>query len=289
VGIRPCHNTRSTSRSPQGENVNFHLAKLNLPGLCFGGGLRVVGKERQEDIDNLCILKVPTSKETQERAPLDSPVGVEEGILVPILKKDTSPPIKQAQPVIKINENPTPAALQESPATSDDNTVPSSVLKKTSPTPAKGDEPPTTQAPSSGRLILKGLEQRTNYIIDRQNKMYIVHDENEQESRFHVEDFVGLFPSWPIIEMSIAPIGSTKDERMTNIVQSFASLFAEIKYVDDTAAIAPINIYNDGKDNFITDRLGLPDNFTKLGKWLMISGGSWVFEKKEKGNGEVFT
>jgi hypothetical protein len=57
---------------------------------------------------------------------------------------------------------------------------------------------------------------------------------------------------------------------------------------DETAAIAPINIYDDSKDNFIVDRSGLPDNFTKLGKWLMISGGSWVFEKKEKGNSKVF-
>jgi hypothetical protein len=47
-------------------------------------------------------------------------------------------------------------------------------------------------------------------------------------------------------------------------------------------------MYKDGKDSFIKDRSGLPDNFTKLGKWLMISGGSWVFEKKEKGKGEVF-
>ncbi len=66
-------------------------------------------------------------------------------------------------------------------------------------------------------------------------------------------------------------------------------LFNEIKYVDNTAAIAPINIHDNSKDNFIVDRSGLPDNFTKLGKWLMISGGSWVFEKKEKGNGKVFS
>ncbi len=218
AGIHPRRNTRSTSRSPQGENVSVHLAELNLPGLRFGGGLTVLGKERQDDINNPCILEVPTSKETQERAPPDSPVGVKEGILVPILDKDTSPPIKQAQPIIKINKNPTPAALQESPAISDDNTAPSSVLKNPSPTPAKGDKPPTTQAPSLGRLTLKGLEQGTNYIIDRQNKMYFVHDENKQESQFHVKDFVGLFPLWPIIELLITPTGSTKDERMTNFV-----------------------------------------------------------------------
>ncbi len=72
-----------------------------------------------------------------------------------------------------------------------------------------------------------------------------------------------------------------KDERMTNFVRCFAALLAEIKHVGDSAAIAPINIYDDDKENLITDRSGLPDNFTKLGKWLMISGGSWVFEKKE--------
>ncbi len=76
AGICPCRNTRSTSRSPRGENVNVHLAELNLPGLRFSGGLTVLGKERQDNIDNPCILEVPTSKETQERAPPDSPIGV---------------------------------------------------------------------------------------------------------------------------------------------------------------------------------------------------------------------
>ncbi len=118
--------------------------------------------------------------------------------------------------------------------------------------------------------------------------MYIMRDNNKQEQQFHVEDFIGLFPAWPIIELSIAPTGSTKDERMTSFLCCFAALFNEIKYVDDIAAIAPINIYDDSKDNFIVDRSGLPDNFTKLGKWLMISRESWVFEKKEKGNSKVF-
>jgi hypothetical protein len=76
---------------------------------------------------------------------------------------------------------------------------------------------------------------------------------------------------------------------MTSFLHCFAALFNEIKYVDNTATIAPINIYNNSKENFVVDRSGLPDNFTKLGKWLMISRGSWVFEKKEKGNGKVFT
>ena len=63
----------------------------------------------------------------------------------------------------------------------------------------------------------------------------------------------------------------------------FAALLTEIKHVDASTAIAPINIYDNDNSNYITDRASLPDNFTKLGKWLMISGGSWVFDKKEKG------
>ena len=40
---------------------------------------------------------------------------------------------------------------------------------------------------------------------------------------------------------------------MTSFVRCFASLFAKIQYVDDSAAIAPINIYNDDKANYITN------------------------------------
>jgi hypothetical protein len=211
-------NPRSTSRSPRGENINVHLAELNLPSSHFGRGLTVLGKEGQEDLDSLCILGVPTLEKTQEHAPPDPPVGIKEGIMVPILNEGTFPPEQQAQPIVRINNNPTPSSLRESPATLDNNTAPSSVLKNPSPAPAKGDESPTTQAPSLGSLTLNGLERGSNYVIDRQNKMYIMYNENKQELRFHVKEFVGLFLSWPIIEMSIAPTGSTKDERMTNFV-----------------------------------------------------------------------
>ena len=99
-----------------------------------------------------------------------------------------------------------------------DKTAPSSVLKNPSPAPAEGDNPPATRALSLGGPSLRGLEQGNNYIIDRLHRLYISYDENGQESGIHVKDVVGLFPSWPIIEMSITPTGSTKDERMTNFV-----------------------------------------------------------------------
>ncbi len=76
---------------------------------------------------------------------------------------------------------------------------------------------------------------------------------------------------------------------MNHFVKCCTSLFAEILYVDDTAAIAPLAITDNSKDSNITDEANLPMNFTKLGKWIMISGGSWVFNKKDRVNNNVYT
>ncbi len=59
-------------------------------------------------------------------------------------------------------------------------------------------------------------------------------------------------------------------------------------YVDDTAMIAPINITDDEETHFLKSKANIPSNFTKLGKHIMISGGSWVFTKKEKGSNDVY-
>ena len=121
---------------------------------------------------------------------------------MPTVKNSTAPADIQAQQVVLITESsPSPPAC-ESTRSSSDRVVHGSILKNPSPVPVM-DEPRTTRMP------LRGLEQGSNYVIDKLNKLYIVYDETGQESRFHVEDFVGLFPSWPIIELSIAPTGST--------------------------------------------------------------------------------
>ena len=106
-----------------------------------------------------------------------------------------TPPDKQAQPVVRIDDNPTPPLSRESSTTLGDKTAPSSVLKNPSPAPAEGDDPPTTRASSLGSPSLRGLEQGNNYVINRLNRLYTLHNKNGQESCFHIEDFVGLFPS----------------------------------------------------------------------------------------------
>jgi len=82
----------------------------------------------------------------------------------------------------------------------------------------------------------------------------------------------------------MAPTGASKDERMA----SFITLLGEMLYVDDTVMIAPIDINDDDDKHFIKTKMDIPSNFTKLGKHIMISGGSWVFTKKEKGNNDVY-
>jgi hypothetical protein len=174
--------------------------------------LTVLGHDGRKDQDDGRNLEVPVIDKSNEYASPDSPAGVEDGISMPTLTNDTASTDKQAQPVVRITERSPSPSVFESPSTSDDRVARGSVLKNPSKAPTVVDEPATTRQP------LQGLEQGSNYVIDRPNKLYIVYNETGQETRFHVEDFVGLFPSWPIIELSITPTGSTKDERMTNFV-----------------------------------------------------------------------
>ncbi len=84
------------------------------------------------------------------------------------------------------------------------------------------------------------------------------------------------------------PTGNAKEERMNMFTKWITTLFREILYVDDTVCIAPLEITDNNKDNYISDKAKLPSSFMILGKWIMISGGSWVFNKKEKRSSNVY-
>ncbi len=108
-----------------------------------------------------------------------------------------------------------------------------------------------------------------------------------KETSYHLSGFAGLYPVWPIIKFSMAPTGVAKDKRMNSFTKCVTALLGEILYVNDTAKIATILITND-KSHYISSKMDLPNNFTKLGQYVMISGGSWVFNKKENGNNDVY-
>ncbi len=73
---------------------------------------------------------------------------------------------------------------------------------------------------------------------------------------------------------------------MNLFAKCVTALLEEILYVDDTAKIATISI-TDVESHYISSKADLPTNFTKLGQYVMINRGNWVFNKKEKGNNNV--
>ncbi len=110
-----------------------------------------------------------------------------------------------------------------------------------------------------------------------------------EETSYHVIDFSGLYPIWPIVEFSMSPTGNTKDKRMSSFTKCVTALLGKMLYVDSKAMIAPIAITDDDSSSYISSKADIPTNFTKLGKHIMIRGGSWVFNKKERGNSNVYT
>ncbi len=85
----------------------------------------------------------------------------------------------------------------------------------------------------------------------------------------------------------MAPTGVAKVKRMNLFTKCVTALLGAILYVDNMAKIATILITDD-KSHYISSKADLPTNFTKLGQHVMISGGSWVFNKKEKGSNNVY-
>jgi hypothetical protein len=132
-------------------------------------------------------------------------------------------------------------------------------------------------------------EGRPSEIHDCDQMLYCVFSKDGmKEATYHVTDFAGFYPVWPIVEFSMVPNGATKDEWMTSFIKCVTALLDEMLYVDDTAMIAPINITDDDDASFIKVKADLPTNFTKLDKHIMISGSSWVFNKKDKGNKDIY-
>ncbi len=86
----------------------------------------------------------------------------------------------------------------------------------------------------------------------------------------------------------MAPTGAAKDKRMNLFTKCITALLREILYVDNNAKIATILI-TDNKSHYIIFKADFPTNFTKLGQHVMISGGSWVFNKREKGSNNMYT
>jgi hypothetical protein len=75
----------------------------------------------------------------------------------------------------------------------------------------------------------------------------------------------------------MSPMGNTKDKRMSSFMKCITALLGKMLYVDNKAMIRSIAITDDNRASYILNKADLPTNFTKLGKHIMISSRSWVF------------
>jgi hypothetical protein len=85
------------------------------------------------------------------------------------------------------------------------------------------------------------------------------------KTEYIMHHFAGLYPVWPIIELSLAPVGATKDKRMSQFVRCVAALLGETILVDKKAAIAPIDITNDKKEDMLSNKEDIPTTTPSLG------------------------
>jgi hypothetical protein len=240
------------SKSPRSVDVNTILANINLP------------KTRFETVSTVLGHAVERNGKME-----DNPAPPEDNNPVDKEADKANPPSNQVYPPTSPNLDPTDDATMSISKTPDSDppmsnpsttTTPQSILP--SATLAEMTNQTTTEATEFQPINNPSRKK----ILDRHCKLLINLGEDGHNKTFRVEDFVGLYPAWPIMEVAILPTGNAKDEKINMFMKCITSLFGKILDVNDAAAIAPLKITNDNGENYITDKAKLPSNFTKLCK-----------------------
>jgi hypothetical protein len=257
------------SKSPTLVDVNSILADINLPQTRFANVLTVLGNAAKRN----------NKTEGNPTPPEGTNPADEEEDKDNLSSSQDSPTTSPGQVTVRINDTPASDPPTNNPITTRNTRL---ILRGTPHTEKTRQITPETQ----DFQMSKDPSRRT--ILNKQSKLLIILGEDEQKKAFHVGDFVGLYSDWPIVKMAILPIGNAKEERMNMFVKCTTALFGEILYIDDTACISSLEITDNNDDNYIYEKAKLPSNFTKLGKWIMIRRGSWVFNRKEKGSSNVY-
>ncbi len=192
------------SGSPQGNNTNLHIAKLNLNHLRFTNALVTLG------------MLAATSP------PADMPPNPLDGADVPISPPDELPtpdPAAAGVPIgtgaVRINKTP-PHDNPSNPNAPTQSTKPTqSILRKST---------DTLQSQLNDSLS-NNTQFSTNSLNEGKDKD--IHDKSHKVlkemtgghlTKFHAKDFASLFPVWPIVKFALAPTGASKDKRMTQYV-----------------------------------------------------------------------
>jgi hypothetical protein len=280
-------------------NTNTYIANINLSRDRFDNVLTSLGglpSSTQDDAPpnssdgtgNLSLSsgEPPADHKNNHITDISSPTGVDTlqaGILSPT--NTVNPSSKEQQQTISnkgvcINKT----AVHDKPTMTPAGSTPrhrESILHSSANT-----RPPDHENEDKG-LTTTTTQPAESY--DRSQKLFRVFSSNgTKETSYHVIDFAHLYSVWLIVEFSMSPTGNTKDKRMSSFTKCVTALLGKMLYVNSKAMITPIAITDDNSSSFISSKADIPTNFTKLGKHIMISRGSWVFNKKERGNNDVY-
>jgi hypothetical protein len=287
---------RSTrlSKSPRTTSVNPLIAELNQTRSRFDNVLETLRSPTTHTMNNLKDapeeedpgnMNLPTDKANRISPNQESLSSI--NLQTPNIGDDTPPQAK-----VRISE------ATESVVTDHSPTEPNASPRRKAPTAQPATRQSILQSASYGVRQSPNSslsdeddcknEPQVKEIHDRSNNLFKEYsNDGMKTASYHVTDFAGLYPVWPIIEFLMAPTGNAKDDRMNSFIKCVSALFGKILYIDDTAMIAPISITAEA-DTYIKSKSDLPTNFTKLRQYIMISGGSWVFNKKAKGSNNVY-
>jgi hypothetical protein len=293
IAPKPAQKSTPSSQSPRSDKVDPLLAKIILPTSKFDNILKALHPSTRQDsqmddnLDDPCNLTLPTNKDNQI-TPLASPTGIDIQTLGSPTPVNNAVAPKANEPLQVQSKSPNKGVCTNKTAISTETaTIPirpsqqsRSILQSTT-----NSDHPTCD---TGKEINPSKNRPKEIHGCSQRLLCVYSNDGMKETSFHVTDFAGLYPVWPIIEFSMATTGTTKDERMSSFTKCVTALLGEMLYVDEKAMSAPISITNDYQASYISNKADLPTNFTKLGKHIMISDDSWVFNEKEKGSNNIY-
>jgi hypothetical protein len=265
------------------DNINSLLVEINLPASCFDNALEALlpstirGSNNNNPLKDPCNLVSPTDK-NDHITDNSSPTGVDTlqaGILSPTNTANPSGNEQQQTPSnkgVRINETAVHVELVMMPAGSTPRRCKSILHSSTNTRPPDHEDEDK---------VLTTTTTQPKEIHDCSQKLFrVFSNDGMEETSYHVIDFAGLYPIWPIVEFSMSPTGNTKDKRMSSFTKCVTTLLSKMLYIDSKAMIAPIAVTDDDSSSYISSKANIPTNFTILGKHIMISGGSWVLMKR---------
>ena len=216
------HAAKRLGKSPNIYNVNTFLADINRPMTYTDSVLQVLQPRYSMPDD----LEVNLEKGRQMAAP-DLPTGVDNQASTPGTLDEAAPPqdtftALATQPPkssksVTISETATTGipvgGVSQGTAVSLNIAVRQSVLLSSAKNAGSTKDPE-----DDSRYTPTG--DRPREILDKEQKLYRVYsNDGLKETAYHVIDFAGFYPIWPIVEFSMVPAGASKDERMVSFTK----------------------------------------------------------------------